>query len=107
MHDVIEIYGSEGRLDVNLTFGSPLAVYSVKGIGYAIEKTDFTQGWTKPAVNEYQNLGYLDELRHFIDCLGGTASQARGTRAEDGFAVLRIIDAMYRSYKSGSVVKLG
>jgi len=106
MHDVIEIYGAEGRLEVDLTFGSPLSVYSVRGIDYAIEKTDFTQGWTKPAVNEFQSLGYLDELRHFVECVNGRSEQAHGTRAEDGFAVLRIIEAMYRSHQSGSAVRL-
>ncbi|NJL72852.1 MAG: Gfo/Idh/MocA family oxidoreductase [Candidatus Competibacteraceae bacterium] len=82
MHDVIEVYGEEGRLSVDLTFGSPLSVYSVSGIDYAIEKTDFTSGWTRPAVNEFQSLGYLDELRHFVDCLAGRRSRpwARGPR---------------------------
>jgi predicted dehydrogenase len=107
MHDVVEVCGSEGRLTVDLTFGSPLSVYSAKGIGYAIEKTDFTQGWTKPAVNEYQSLGYLDELRHFVDCMNGRATQVVGTRVEDGFDVLRIIEAMYRSHATGAAVALG
>jgi predicted dehydrogenase len=107
MHDVVEIYGSEGRLDVDLTFGSPLSVYSAKGIDYSIEKTDFTQGWTRPAVNEFLSLGYRDELQHFVDCISGRAEQAPGTRAEDGFAVLRIVEALYRANKTGSMVKLG
>ncbi|MCX7787431.1 MAG: Gfo/Idh/MocA family oxidoreductase [Spirochaetes bacterium] len=97
MEDVVEVYGSEGRIRVDLTFGSPLSVFSLKGISYAVEKAEFTQGWTKPAIDEYESLGYKRELAHFLACLKGEETQARGTTAEAGFDVLRIIDAIYRS----------
>ena len=44
-------------------------MYSQKGYSYAIEKTDFTYGWTKPAVDEFANLGYVDELAYFVNCV--------------------------------------
>ena len=50
MEDVVEIYGTEGVVKVDLTFGSPLHVYSRKGYGYAMEKADFTHGWTPTRV---------------------------------------------------------
>lgn len=106
MEDVIEIYGSDGVLRVELTFGSPLAVYSRKGYGYALEKADFTHGWTRPAVDENASLGYRDELAHFVACLRGKTEQARGTTAQDGFNVLRIVDAIYRSHREGKAVTL-
>jgi len=66
MDDYVECYGSDGVIKVEMTFGSPLSVYSRKGFGYAIEKADFTHGWTRPAVDEHANLGYTDELAHFL-----------------------------------------
>ena len=69
MDDVVEIYGSEGVIKVDLTFGSPLRVYSRGGIDYAVEKADFTHGWTRPAVDEFESLGYVGEIAEFVDCV--------------------------------------
>lgn len=107
MDDVVEVYGTEGVLKVDLTFGSPLSVYSRKGYGYAVEKADFTHGWTRPAVDEYYSLGYRDELRHFVDCLLEDHEQLVGTRVEDGLEVLRTVSAIYESNRRGSVVRPG
>ena len=106
MEDVVEVFGSDGRLTVDMTFGSPLSVFSMDGYGYAIEKADFTKGWTRPAVDEHENLGYKDELRHFLNCVLGEEQQVKGTHVEDGFNVLRIIDAIYRSNREGRLIKL-
>ena len=106
MEDVVEVYGSDGRIRVDLTFGSPLSVFSKKGISYAVEKAEFTQGWTKPAVNEFESLGYKNELAHFLACMQGKESQARGTTAEAGFHVLRIVDAIYRSNREERTIRL-
>jgi predicted dehydrogenase len=106
MEDVVEIFGTDGVIKVDLTFGNPLSVYSRKGYGYAVEKADFTHGWTRPAVDENTSLGYRDELAHFVACLRGGAAQARGTTAQDGFNVLRIIDAIYRSHRERRAVDL-
>ena len=56
-------------IKVDLTFGSNVDVYSRPGYSYAIEKTDNTLGWTKPAVDEFYNLGYVDELAYAVDCV--------------------------------------
>jgi predicted dehydrogenase len=74
------------------------------GIGYAVEKADFTHGWTRPAIDENWSLGYRQELSHFAQCIRGDADQMKGTTAEDGRNVLSIIDAIYRSHREGSVV---
>ncbi len=107
MEDFVEIYGTDGVIKVEMTFGSPLSVYSRKGFAYAIEKADFTHGWTRPAVDEHANLGYKDELAHIAACRAGAAQQMKGTRAEDGLAVLRIVDAIYRSHREGRRISLG
>lgn len=106
MNDIIEIYGSDGRLSVDLTFGSPLSVFSKHGISYAVEKAEFTQGWTRPAVNENESLGYKNELAHFLACLRGEVKQVPGTTAEAGFGIFRIIDALYRSHREERTIKL-
>ncbi len=106
MDDSVEIYGSEGVIKVNLTFGSPLSVFSLKGYGYAVEKAEFTHGWTKPAVDEHSSLGYRDELEHFLLCVRGEKEQVRGTTAEDGLNILKIVDAIYRSNREGRKITL-
>lgn len=107
MEDAVEVFGTDGVIKVEMTFGSPLSVYSRKGFGYAIEKADFTHGWTRPAVDEHANLGYTDELAHFTACLRGEAEQVHGTTARDGRNVLRIVDAIYRSHREGRLIELG
>lgn len=106
MADFVEIYGDSGVIKADLTLGSPLSVFSTEGYGYAVEKADFTHGWTRPAIDEHQSLGYKDELAHFKACALGEAEQIKGTMAEDGFQVLRIIDAIYRSNEEGRQIEL-
>jgi predicted dehydrogenase len=106
MDDTFEAYGSDGVLKVQLTFGSPLSVYSRKGFAYAMEKTDFTHGWTRPAVDENESLGYRTELAHVAACLRGQAEQEKGTLAADGLQVLKVIDAIYRSHREGRSITL-
>jgi predicted dehydrogenase len=97
MDDIIEIYGTEGNVHVDLTKGSPLTVYSRQGYGYAIEKVDFTHGWTRPAVDEFMSLGYVNEIAHFVDCVINDLEPQRGTRGEDGLRALAVTLAIYES----------
>ena len=106
MDDVVEAYGSQGRITADITFGSPLSVFSIKGIDYAIEKTEFTNGWTRPAIDENDSLGYRNELGHFLSCLKDGSQQMHGTDAQSGFNTFRIIDALYRSHRGGKTISL-
>jgi len=106
MDDAIEIYGTQGVIKVDLTFGSPLRVYSQPGYSYAVEKAETTKGWTRPAVDEEANLGYVSEMAHFIDCVRSGRQPSFGTRAEDGAAVLQATLAVYESARTGKTVKL-
>lgn len=101
MDDKIEIYGTEGVLKADLTFGSNLSVYSRPGYGYSIEKADNTLGWTRPAVDEFFNLGYVDELAYAIDCVCGDVQPGYHAGADLGVACIEIIDALYRSNAEG------
>ncbi len=106
MDDKIEIYGTDGNIHIDLTKGSPIDVYSRHGYGYAIEKTDFTHGWTKPAVDEFMSLGYVKELEHFINCAINNKEPNLGTKGEDGLKALEVVLAIYKSAESGKLVKL-
>jgi predicted dehydrogenase len=105
MDDKIEVYGTEGRISVDLTFGSPVTVYSRPGYSYAVEKADNTVGWTRPAVDEFFNLGYVEELRYFVDCVLEDRSPDYGVSGECGLATLRVIKAMYQSNREGRTVQ--
>lgn len=106
MDDKIEIYGTEGNIHIDLTKGSPLSVYSRTGYGYAIEKADFTHGWTKPAVDEFMSLGYVSEIAHFLDCVLNNKAPQRGTTGEDGLNALVILFAIYESAEKESLIKI-
>ena len=107
MEDVVEVYGSGGRIRVDITMSSPLSVFSEEGIDYAVEKAEFTHGWTRPAVDENETLGYKKELAHFLAVLKDDVTQVPGTNAQAGYNTLRIIDAMYRSNREGKTIILG
>ena len=105
MDDKVEIYGDQGLIKVDLTFGSPISVYSRPGYGYAIEKADNTLGWTKPAVDEFYNLGYVDELAYAVECVRNDVPPKYGCSGRLGLACIGIIEAMYRSAAEGRVIR--
>ena len=105
MDDKVEIYGAEGVIKIDLTFGSNVDVYSRPGYSYCIEKTDNTLGWTKPAVDEFYNLGYVDELAYAVDCVRTDTQPKYGVSARAGLACIQIIRAMYESNETGKVVR--
>lgn len=104
MDDKVEIYGTEGVIKVDLTFGSPVDVYSRPGYSYSIEKTDNTLGWTKPAIDEFFNLGYVEELAYTVDCVLEDKEPMYGVSGQAGLSCLEIIDAMYRSNREGKTI---
>ena len=105
MDDKVEIYGTDGVIKIDLTFGSPVTVYSRGGYGYCIEKTDNTLGWTKPAVDEFYNLGYVKELAYVVDCVLEDRPPVFGASGELGLACMEIVEAMYRSAKEARTIK--
>jgi len=97
MDDRVEVYGSEGRILVNLTLGSNIEAYCRRGYGYAVEKADFTHGWTRPAVDEFHSLGYVSEINYFVDCILNGRQPKFGVSGAAGLACMRVVDALYRS----------
>lgn len=99
MDDRIEIYGSKGNLHINLTQGSPISVYSTAGYSYVVEKADMSTGWTRPAVDEEANLGYVDEINAFVRAVKEDLPAPFGGSGRDGLEALAIIVASYESAK--------
>ena len=105
MDDQVEVYGAAGVLKIDLTFGSPIRCYSRPGISYSIEKTDHNLGWTRPAVDEFYNLGYVPELAHFVDCVRGKKSLFYGVDGPAGLACLKLIKSFYRSHEEERTIR--
>lgn len=101
MEDTIDIYGTKGCLHVDLTFSSPITCYSIPGVNYSVEKAEVTTGWSKPAVDEKFNLGYVSELRHFVECCLKNEDAKVGLRGVDGLEALKVVNLIYKSAKEG------
>lgn len=101
MEDVIDIYGTNGCLHVDLTFSSPVHCYSIKGLSYTVEKAEVTTGWSRPAVDEKFNLGYVSEIRHFMECCLKNQDAKTGLRGVDGKDALEVIQLIYKSAREG------
>jgi len=101
MEDVIDIYGTKGCLHLDLTFSSAINCYSIPGLSYTVEKAEITTGWSKPAVDEKFNLGYVGEIRHFMEsCLKNEDAKV-GLRGIDGLEALKVINLIYKSAREG------
>lgn len=104
MDDKIEIYGTKGVIKVDLTFSSAVSCYSTDEISYSIEKADINKGWTKPAVDEYYNLGYVKEIEYFVNCVIKDEEPKYGVNGESGLATMEVMQAFYESAESGKTV---
>ncbi len=101
MEDAIDIYGTEGCMHIDLTFSSPIRCFSLPGLEYTVEKADFTKGWSRPAVDEKFNLGYVNEIRHFMECVQNNSQAMTGLRGEDGLEALKVVSHIYESAQKG------
>ena len=101
MDDKVEIYGTKGVIKVDLTFGSNVQVYSSPGYSYCMEKADSTTGWTRPAVDEFYNLGYVKELSHVVDCVLNDKRPSYGASGDLGLTCVKVVRAMYQSSAEG------
>ena len=104
MEDVIDFYGTEGCMHVDLTFTSPINCYSIPGLKYTVEKAEVTTGWSRPAVDEKFNLGYIDEIRHFMECCQKNQEPRVGLRGIDGLEALKVLDLIYKSAREGKKI---
>ncbi len=106
LDDIVELYGTKGVIKINLSQGSPVSAFSLEGMSYAIEKAEMTNGWTRPAVDEENELGYVSEISHFVESAKAKKESVFGSNGIDGLKALEVIDAIYRSSETGRAVKL-
>jgi predicted dehydrogenase len=93
-----EVVGTDGRLITDSTATSVWGFIG-KPAGYLMEKADAETGFVYPIPDEARHYGYSEELRHFAECyLNGTEPRESFV---DGYIVNVILDACYRSMKSG------
>ncbi|WP_036331440.1 Gfo/Idh/MocA family protein [Microbispora sp. ATCC PTA-5024] len=98
MHLRHEIAGTEGRL-ITDTGSTPVWGFVQNPAGYLVEKADAETGWVHPVPEEARAYGFSQEMRHFAERFA--AGLAPSETFEDGYVVNAVIDACYRSMKSG------
>ena len=93
-----EVYGDAGRLIEDIAVGS-LKAFVERPAGYVGEKADAETGWIFPVPDEVRVHGHDLMLADVIEAFR-SGRQPLETFA-DGYAVNMILDAAYRSMKSG------
>jgi predicted dehydrogenase len=93
-----EVYCERGRIVHDLG-STPIRAFLLEPAGYLAEKTDAETGWVYPVADEPRVAGYDEMFRHMIEAFR-TGTKPRET-FEDGLVVNTIIDAAYRSMRSG------
>lgn len=93
-----EITGTDGRL---ITDSAETPVWGFIGnpVDYIVEKADADTGWVYPLPEEAHHYGYVQEMRHFVECFA-SGEEPRET-FHDGYVVNCVLDACYRSIESG------
>ena len=94
-----EVYCERGRIVHDLG-STPIRAFLEQPAGYLAEKTDADTGWVFPVADEPRVAGHDEQFRHFVAAFRDGV-EPRET-FEDGFVVNTIIDAAYRSMRSGT-----
>lgn len=93
-----EVAGTGGRLISDLST-TPLRGFIEQSAGYLAEKADADTGWVFPVPDETYAHGHDAMMGHMVEAFR-TGATPRET-FHDGLAVNRILDAAYRSMRSG------
>jgi predicted dehydrogenase len=95
-----EVSGTEGtiRLDHFLRTGFEMFTAAGEG-GYVAEKAEGQKGWLFPVGDEAHELGYVHMFQDMLDAR--EAGRAPLETFYDGYVVNAIIDACYKSMRSG------
>jgi predicted dehydrogenase len=101
-----EVHGGNGSLYITVSREAGVSMFTaggssrISGAGETVtEIAETKKGVVFPALGEHRTLGFVDEMRHFL------AAASKGEKGmltfQDGCSVNAIIDAAYRSAKSG------
>ncbi|MCZ6464684.1 MAG: Gfo/Idh/MocA family oxidoreductase [Proteobacteria bacterium] len=100
MQSKLEIWGSEGTLEVDLLGETGLRLYARA----AAAEPSASGHWSTPLASWVAENGYPQELSHFLGCFArGEAPEESG---EDGEKVLEILYAAYASAREGREIAL-
>jgi predicted dehydrogenase len=95
-----EVAGTHGTIWLNHFLRTGFEMFTAGGSsGYVAEKAETAAGWLFPVGDEVSELGYVDMFSDMFNAIDGD-----GTPQEtlyDGYVVNAIMDACYRSAKSG------
>jgi predicted dehydrogenase len=94
-----EITGRDGVIYTDVTGQTGIRAFVLKDPGYVLEKAPASTGWIQPVAEEAFTYGYVGHLKHFVDAFRDETPFAE--TFEDGYVVNAIIDAGYRSARSG------
>jgi predicted dehydrogenase len=93
-----EVYGDAGRIVQDMT-STVLRAFIERPAGYLGEKTDADTGWVFPVPDETHVHGHDAMMQHVVEAFA--AGTTPRETFHDGLAVNRILDAAYRSMRSG------
>lgn len=95
-----EITGSEGTIWINNAMRTGIEIFStVTGNNYVAEKTELSTGWLFPQGDELNDFGYYNMFTDIMEAFN--SGRAPVETFYDGYVVNEILDAAYRSAKSG------
>jgi predicted dehydrogenase len=93
-----EVYGEGGRIIQDMT-STPLKAFIERPAGYLGEKVDADTGWVFPTPDETHVHGHDAMMRDVVEAF--REGRAPTETFRDGYIVNAILDAAYRSMKSG------
>ena len=93
-----EVYGDAGRIIEDLGAGS-MKAFIERPAGYLVEKADAETGWVFPQPDEVRIHGHDLMMADVVGAF--REGRAPGETLADGYVVNAILDAAYRSMKSG------
>ena len=94
-----EAYGDAGRIIEDIS-STTLRAFIERPAGYIGEKADAETGWVFPVPDEPYAHGHDAMMRHVIESFRDDVTPRETFR--DGFVVNTVIDAAYRSMRSGA-----
>jgi predicted dehydrogenase len=96
-----EVAGTEGTLRIDHFLRTGFEVFTTGAGGdYVAEKAETASGWLFPVGDEISELGYTDMFTDMFDAM--EAGRAPRETFYDGYVVNAVIDACYRSARSGA-----